>query len=1012
VLSFDTETELIREARLAPELACLTFSDGYNADIIHHADPALYRTVRWLLEQETVTANAPFDLSVLWAKLPDLRDQIWHVVEKGVVHDVITRQKLMDLGEGVYRKVYRRLPGEETARPLYYNLSDIHARYYGIGMKKDEHRLMFGTYRQYPLEQWPKDAILYALDDARKTSLIFDQQNQYALTHPKHNLWDEAAQVRANWALTLMSCWGFATDKKQVEKVIAQIDAEMPALIKRLLEGGLVRKEKGAYKRSAKLAKKLMYAAVGDAGELTDTGYKKVKAGEMTKDEALRAGYIKIDEEWCEISNYPGLIDYYHYGQNQLLRTKLTNIRAAAVYNLPVQTQFEVLLETGRTSSSENKLISNSMALQNPPRKGGFRSCFKARDFCTLIAADYGQAELVSLAQITFALCGYSKMRDLLNAGRDLHVDFAKEIAKDEKNLILTYDEAYKLYKAKDPYMRDRRTLAKGFNFGKPGGLGAASFQSYVRKAWGVEISFEQSFTWLDHFSEMREYMKWIAGLMERGTNKRADIQQFMTGRWRGKCYFTQGCNCLDAETEALTQRGWVKGFDLHPGDKLLTKNADTGALEWQTATRVLKYPNYRGPLVEFKTKNFSAVTTPEHRWLVNTKAGEIACKTSSEIGKNGDYRIHRTGVYGGPETSAYTDDFVELVGWVLTDGSLTAKNKRLVLHQSQKANPSKVRKIDALLKRSGLHGSRRVYKHQMVRWVFNAGTPVVHLLLDLFPERILTQAFLDQLTRPQLGLLWTTMMLGDGTCKGAPYLPASAKRHQQSFTCRSKKAADAFQYLCVLVGFSSHVSWRDMSKYKPKVSANIANSPRSKGVWQVAVLKRDTVQVTNLSRKYGGSKTRTTQRREYTGETGVWCPVVANTFFVARRNGSVFITGNTLFQGLTADAAKAAMFEVSKACYTVKSSPLYGCRPVLFVHDELIVEARKEQAAEAAKELERIMVEVYQRYTPDVKITADAHLMDSWSKDAEATFDERGKLVPWQPPQDEDEKIEIGLTA
>jgi DNA polymerase I-like protein with 3'-5' exonuclease and polymerase domains len=662
VLAFDTETDLIREARLAPDLACLTSSDGQSADILHHTDPQLYYRAIWLLQQETTTANAPYDLSVLWAAYPDLRDLIWDTIEKGRVHDVIIRQKLMDLGEGVYRQVFRRLVGEEKTRPLHYNLSDIHARYYGSTLEKDEHRLKYGEYRLYPLSQWPEGAIKYAMTDALVTARIHDQQTEYARTHPKNNLWDEAAQVRANWALTLMSCWGFATDKKQVEKVIAQIDAEMPALIARLSASGLVRKEKGVFKRSAKLAKKLMYAAVGDAGELTDTGYAKVKAGEMSKDEALRAGYIKIDEEWCEISNYPGLIDYYQYGQNQLLRTKLCNIRSAAMYSLPVQTQFETLMETGRTSSSENKLISNSMALQNPPRKGGFRSCFTARPVCTLIAADYGQAELVSLAQVTYALCGYSKMRDLLNEGMDLHIDFAREIVKDEKKLTLTYDEAYKLYKAKDEYMRDRRTLAKGFNFGKPGGLGAASFQSYVRKAWGVEISFEQSkrygVAWLDHFSEMREYMKWIGGLMERGKNNRADIQQFMSGRWRGKCYFTQGCN--------------------------------------------------------------------------------------------------------------------------------------------------------------------------------------------------------------------------------------------------------------------------------------------------------------------------------------------------------------TLFQGLTADAAKAAMFEVSKACYTVRSSPLYGCRPLLFVHDELIVEAPREQAAEAAKELERIMVAVYQTFTPDVRITADAHLMNSWSKDAEATYDERGKLVPWNPPQDADEKMEV----
>jgi hypothetical protein len=90
----------------------------------------------------------------------------------------------------------------------------------------------------------------------------------------------------------------------------------------------------------------------------------------------------------------------------------------------------------------------------------------------------------------------------------------------------------------------------------------------------------------------------------------------------------------------------------------------------------------------------------------------------------------------------------------------------------------------------------------------------------------------------------------------------------------------------------------------------------------------------------------------------------------------------------------------------------MYGCRPVLFVHDEIILEAPDEQADAAARELEKVMVEIYQRYTPAVKITADAHLMKRWSKDAEAVLDHRGKLIPWEPPQDEDERAENELAV
>lgn len=704
MLSFDTETALIRPAKLAPELACITYSDGDQDNIVHWTES--YKTSVWLLEQEVTTANGPFDLAVVWAAHPDLRDLIWEGLVAGRYHDVQIRQKLMDIGIGKYRKIFRRLPGEDKAKPLNYSLSDLHARYYGSRMEKDEWRLRYGELRHLPLEQWPQGAIRYATYDAVVTARIHDLQTAAAVEQGHtHNLHDEAAQMREAFALHIASCWGIRVDAKQVRRVIDYIDAEQPEFAKQLEDSGLVRweKNKNAYVRSEKKAKALMFQSVGDSGELTKTGYAKVKKREMTKVQALAEGYIKIDEEWCEVSNNEDLVTYYHFRQNQLLRTKLGDIYEAAKAGLPIQTSYEVLMETGRTSSSKNRLIPNSMGVQNPPRKpvmedvfdahgryvrdaktgkkkrepakdergrlvGGVRECFIARDGCTLIACDYGQAELVSLAQITYAAFGHSKMRELLNAGRDIHVDFGKEVLAVRKGTQLSYDEAWKLYKDDDKDLKDMRQLAKAADFGFPGGLGWASFQSYARKAWGVVLTGEEAkqlkMYWLRHFPEMRLYFKWISDLVEAGDGL-TDIQQYMSGRWRGRCFYTQAAN--------------------------------------------------------------------------------------------------------------------------------------------------------------------------------------------------------------------------------------------------------------------------------------------------------------------------------------------------------------TLFQGLTADAAKAALFEVSRLCYTVPSSDLYGCRPVLFVHDEIITEAPREQAAAAAKEKEKVMIEVYSRYTPDVRITADAHLMDRWNKDAKAVHDERGKLITWEPPEAEDERAEdwlMGIAA
>jgi len=106
----------------------------------------------------------------------------------------------------------------------------------------------------------------------------------------------------------------------------------------------------------------------------------------------------------------------------------------------------------------------------------------------------------------------------------------------------------------------------------------------------------------------------------------------------------------------------------------------------------------------------------------------------------------------------------------------------------------------------------------------------------------------------------------------------------------------------------------------------------------------------------------------------------------------------NTLFQGLAADGAKHALYRVSRECYTDSMSVLFGNRPVLFIHDEILSELRKDTAHLAAKRMSDIMIESMTEYVPDVRIGAEPALMGRWYKEAEPTYDENGKLIPWEP--------------
>ncbi len=103
----------------------------------------------------------------------------------------------------------------------------------------------------------------------------------------------------------------------------------------------------------------------------------------------------------------------------------------------------------------------------------------------------------------------------------------------------------------------------------------------------------------------------------------------------------------------------------------------------------------------------------------------------------------------------------------------------------------------------------------------------------------------------------------------------------------------------------------------------------------------------------------------------------------------------NGFFQGLASDGAKEALASLINASYRNRLSPLYGCRPSAFVHDEFLITApisifdrvitRTEKEGPiplALVETERLMVESMQLWIPGVHIQAPGKIMkERWSK-------------------------------
>jgi DNA polymerase I-like protein with 3'-5' exonuclease and polymerase domains len=120
----------------------------------------------------------------------------------------------------------------------------------------------------------------------------------------------------------------------------------------------------------------------------------------------------------------------------------------------------------------------------------------------------------------------------------------------------------------------------------------------------------------------------------------------------------------------------------------------------------------------------------------------------------------------------------------------------------------------------------------------------------------------------------------------------------------------------------------------------------------------------------------------------------------------------NSFFQGLAADGAKAALWAVMKECYLGKKfggedegepSPLAGCRPIIFMHDEIITEVRNDWrrpdlASNAAKRQQHLMIREMSRFVPDIPIKASPVVTVRWHKGAKGVLDKAGNYLPSQP--------------
>lgn len=338
----------------------------------------------------------------------------------------------------------------------------------------------------------------------------------------------------------------------------------------------------------------------------------------------------------------------------------------------------------------------------------------------------------------------------------------------------------------------------------------------------------------------------------------------------------TNTAYCVDYETEILTQRGWLTGEQLELTDKVLTFNS--GTTSWEPLLGIHKFPSAPRRMLSMETKTHSSLSTANHRWVTYNKArkGFIQSETTSELG----FRRNDTVPYGGPCVNLpvipkYSDSFVELVAWFITEGHIALSGgvpSLVSIYQSHKVNPEYCQRIhDALVDVYGppvpelrYKGAKwRTDKWSSDKTTFSLSVQASAKLLEVAPSRIATAEFVSSLTEAQLILFVETAIDGDGARVG----------NWKQLCQKDSRILDPVQMAATLLGKPTRTWWRLGSKRTPTKDYAL-QFLGSRGFRPSYWGRKGTTQWLDLN-------------------IPVWCPETPSGTWIARRKGTVYVTGN-----------------------------------------------------------------------------------------------------------------------
>lgn len=343
---------------------------------------------------------------------------------------------------------------------------------------------------------------------------------------------------------------------------------------------------------------------------------------------------------------------------------------------------------------------------------------------------------------------------------------------------------------------------------------------------------------------------------------------------WRGYC--------VDEETEALTQRGWLDINKITTDDIILSY--DKGDLKWSKIKSIFR-DDYDGNMFKMTLCGMDALVTPKHKFITDNGLKEVDYLIGTD-------KIILTGNGVKGDVEVYSDAFVEIIGWIVTEGNYYNDIKanrnytRVTIYQNEGIYADRIRKC-----LSELNSSFSETKRRGKCICFNLTKDLCIDILKVSSDKNLSMEFILALSERQRMLLFNIMIDGDGSRNGGSI----------NYTQKNKKHVDTFLALCAISGIRSTYKIRNIISFnKPTYIYNM----------NIFDKKFNTCNVANIN-LYGANKNKiigvdkllnpSVPTEYYKGK--VWCPETEYGSFMCRRNGTMYLTGNTYLDVMQSEA-------------------------------------------------------------------------------------------------------------